>query len=255
MKSHETMPQSDLVTTLLAELRSRAAGKSHLWADEANETRDLALAQVKDAPPEVAIELVLTGLRIIREEQSWFSHVLNQVVGGLLRRKLNFTEDQVVEMLELVSVPNSSFPFKSILKAAESLPMTPRLSASLRQLRPCITEFLGGSDMRDLHARIDVLLNGPAPDTTLEVQGAWSQKVFQEISGSPHRALWERLFSHTAELKSSEAPKKWRSAAQRLIEELGVSIFLEAATGWLALGPSPDRPGVQISSGEAELQK
>jgi hypothetical protein len=176
-------------------------------------------------------------------------------VGGVLRRKLSFTEDQVVEMIELVSVPNSSFPFKGILKAAESLPMTPRLAKSLGQLRPCITEFLGGSEMRDIQARIDVLLNGPAPDTTLEVQGAWSQIVFEEISKSPQRSLWERIFFHTAELKSSEAPKKWRLAAQRLVQELNANVFLEAATRWLELGPSPNRAGVQISSGEAELQK
>jgi uncharacterized protein DUF4132 len=249
------MSQTNLVAEVLSDLRNRLVGNGHLWTAEADQIRDSALARLKDAPPETAVEFALTGLRLIRREQSWFSHVLNQVVGGVLRRKLDFSEDQVVEMIELVSVPHSSFPFKSILKAAESLPMTPRLASSLRQLRPCITEFLGGSDMRDLHARIDVLLNGPAPDTTLEVQGAWSQTVFEEISSSPRRALWERLFSYTAELKSSEASKKWRSGAQRLVQDIDRDIFLQAALRWLELGPSPNRPGVQISSGEAELQK
>ena len=249
------MSQTDLVAEVLSDLRNQLAGNRHLFTTDADGICDSALARLKDAPPEAAVEFALTGLRLIRQEQSWFSHVLNQVVGGVLRRKLSFTEDQVVEMIELVSVPNSSFPFKSILKAAESLPMTPRLAKSLGQLRPCVTEFLGGSEMRDIQARIDVLLNGPAPDTTLEVQGAWSQIVFEEISTSPQRSLWERIFLHTAELKSSDAPKKWRSAAQRLVQEIGSDVFLEATMRWLALGPSPNRPGVQISSGEAELQK
>ena len=30
--------------------------------------------------------------------------------------------------------------------------------------------------------------------------------------------------------------------------------FLESATRWLAMGPSPNRPGVQIGSGEADFQ-
>ena len=124
---------------------------------EADEIRDSALARLKDAPAQAAVEFALSGLRLLRQEQSWFSHVLNQVVGGVLRRKLSFTEDQVVEMIELVSLPNGAFPFKGILKAAEFLPMTPRLAKSLGQLRPCITEFLGGSEMRDIHARIDLL--------------------------------------------------------------------------------------------------
>jgi len=249
------MSQNDLVAEVLSDLRNQLVGNRHLFMAEADGIRDSALARLKDAPPEAAVEFALSGLRLLRQEQSWLSHVLNQVVGGVLRRKLSFTEDQVVEMIELVSVPHSSFPFKGILKAAESLPMTSRLAKSLGGLRPCITEFLGGSEMRDIQARIDVLLNGPAPDTTLEVQGAWSQIVFEEISTSPQRSLWERIFFHTAELKSGDAPKKWRSAAQRLVQELGAGVFLEAAARWLALGPSPNRSGVQISSGEAELQK
>lgn len=251
------MSQSDLVAGVISDLRDQLSGKAHLWAEQADEIRDATLARLKDAQPGAAIEFALTGLRLIRQEQSWFSHVLTQVVASVLRRKLSFTEDQVVEMIELVSVPNSAFPFKGILKAAESLPMTPRLAQSLGQLRPCITEFLGGSEMRDIQARIDVLLNGPAPDTTLEVQGAWSQIVFEEISTCPQRSLWERIFLHTAELKASDAPKKWRSAAQQLVQAIGSDAFLEAATRWLALGPSPspNRPGVQISSGEVELEK
>lgn len=249
------MSASDLAAEVLAELRTHLAGKANLWIWQADEVRDAALARLKDIPPDDAVEFVLAGLRLVRGEQSWLSHVVNQLVGSVLRRKLSFTEDQMVEIIELVSVPNHSFPFKSILKAAELLPLTPRLAKALSQLRPCITEFLGGPEMRDLHARIDTLLNGPPPDTVLEVHGAWSQLVFEEISRSPQRSKWEQLFFHAAELKASEAPKKWRLAAQRLVEELGGEVFLEAAARWLALGPSPSRPGVQISTGEAEWQK
>src|SRR5262249_22885424 len=53
----------------------------------------------------------------------------------------------------------------------------------------------------------------------------------------------------------AEASKKWRGAAHSLIEQLGRDVFLESATRWLTLGPSPNRPGVQISSGEAEFEK
>jgi len=45
--------------------------------------------------------------------------------------------------------------------------------------------------------------------TSLPVQGAWSQVVFQEISASAHRSCVGAHFLFTsAELKSSEAPKK-----------------------------------------------
>jgi len=246
--------QTDLVADVLAKIRRQLSGKTTVWPDEQEQVVRSALERLKDAPPEASVEFVLTGLRLMREDRNWATYALNPVVGGVLRRKLTFSEDQVIEMIERVSVEHQVFPFNGVLKAAESIPMTPGIAEALRRLRPCITEYLGGSQARDLHACIDNLLNGPAPETSLAVQGAWSQIVFKEISESPQRAAWERIFFHTAELKSSEAPKKWCATAQRLVEELGRELFLDAAARWLTLGASPDRPGVQISAGEAEFQ-
>jgi hypothetical protein len=248
------LSQSDFVADVVAEIRRQLSGKTTVWPAERDQVVRSALERLKDAPPEAAVEFALAGLRLMREEQTWAAYALNHVVGNVLRRKLAFTEDQVVEMIETVAVEHREFPFKGVLNAAGSLTMTPRIADALLRLRPCIDEFLGGSQARDLHARIDNLLNGPAPETSLTVHGAWSQIVFQEISQSPQRSAWEQIFFHTAGLKSSEAPKKWRVTADRLVEELARDVFLEAAVRWLALGPSPDRPGVQISSGEAEFQ-
>jgi hypothetical protein len=248
------MSQTDLVADVLAEIRRQLSDRTAVWPAEREEIVRSALDRLNDTPPEAAIEFVLTGLRLMREEQTFVTHVLHHAVGNVLRRKLQFNEDQVMEMIELVSVEHREFPFKGILKAAESLPMTPRIAEALRRLRPCVTDYLGGAEARNLHARIDNLMSGSPPATSLEVQGAWSQIVFQEIAESRHRGAWERIFLHTTELKSSEASKKWRATARRLVEEVGRSVFSEAAARWLAVGPSPHRPGVQISSGEAEFQ-
>ena len=250
----EMTSPTDLVAEVLAEISRQLTGKTQIWEFESEAVLQAALERLKDAPPEVAVEFALAGLRAAQPPQAWMTHVVTQAVGSVLRRKLQFTEDQVVEMIELVSMPHRVFPFKGVLKAAESLPMTPRIAGALTRLRPCITDYLGGAEARDLHARIDNLLSGPAPDVSLEAQGAWSLVVFQEISQSKQRVAWERIFFHTAGLKSSEAPKKWRATAQRLVEELGRNVFLESATRWLAMGPSPNRPGVQIGSGEADFQ-
>jgi hypothetical protein len=250
------MVATTLVSGILDDLRARCSDENYLDPIQRDERINAAIAPLKDAPPEAAVEFVVIGLRMVREGPgSWFMHALNHATGKVLRRKLTFTEDQLLEILALISVPHHEFPFKGILTAVEATGITPRIAAALRVLRPCITEYLGGSQARDLHARIDILLNGPAPKTALATQGAWSQVVFQEVSASAQRGTWERIFSHCVELNSSEAPKKWRAAARQLADELGPGVFLEAATRWLALGPSPDRPGVQISSGEAEYQK
>jgi hypothetical protein len=243
-----------LIEDVIAELRGHFSGKEYYFPEQRDDAINHAIARLKDAPPEVSVEFALTGLRIVREESSTFGYALNHAVRNVLRRKLAFTEDQLVELITLISVSNREFPFKGILNAVESVGATPRIAEALRVLRPCITEYLGGSEMRDLHARIDILLNGPAPNTSLAVQGAWSQVVFQEISGSAHRSAWEQIFIHCADLNASEASKKWRLRACQLVDVIGWDVFLDAAVRWLALGPSPGRPGVQISSGEAEYQ-
>ena len=247
--------QTEPVTEVLAEIQRQFSGKTIVSPGELDGVVHAALERLKECPPEKAVEFVLAGLRLARNgRRDWPMHALIAVVGGVLRRKLPFTEEQVVEAIALVSVEHQDFPFAGVLKAAESVPMTDRIAEALRRLRPCITEYLGGSQVRDLHARIDNLLTGGAPQTSLAVQGAWSQIIFREISESPQRAVWERIFCHAAELKSSEAPKKWRAAAQQFVGELGKETFLEAAGRWLALGVSPNRSGVQVSSGEAEFQ-
>ena len=120
------MSQADFVLDVLTDLRNQISNQGYLWAGQRNEVLDSLLAHLRDAPPETVIEFTLTALRLVLQEQGWLSHVLNQALGTVLRRNLPFTEDQVVEMLELVSVPHQSLPFKGVLKAAEALPVTPR---------------------------------------------------------------------------------------------------------------------------------
>jgi hypothetical protein len=182
------MRHTTLVADVLDDLRGRFAGQNYYDPTQRDESINAVLAPLQDAPPEFAVEFVLTGLRVVREGPgSWFVHAVNHAVGKVLRRKPIFAEGQLVEMIELVSVPHREFPFKGILNAVQSFAMTPRIAGALRLLRPCISEFLGGSEARDLHSRIDILMHGPVPKTALAAEGAWSQIVFQEISESAQR--------------------------------------------------------------------
>ena len=248
------MAETNLVADVLEQIRRELADQTFLRSENSERAARRALEQLQDAPSGVAIEFAISGLQVIREDRTWVGRAVHQAVGMVLRCKLDFTEDQVVRMIELVSVEHREFPFRGVLKAAATVSMSPRIAAALAQLRPCITEYLGGREERDLHAAIDNLLNGPAPPTALTVQGAWSQAVFQEIARSPRQQAWEQIFVHAAGLKSSDPPRKWRAAAQDLVKQIGPGAFLEAAARWLEMGPSPARPGVQLSSGEAEFQ-
>jgi hypothetical protein len=249
------MSDNAFAAEMIADIRAKLPAKVYFWETERDEVLNQVAGKFQTASNDDLVQFVLACLRIVHNEESHLAAVANKAASDLLRRKLTFTPDQVREMIELVSVRHRVFPYKGVLKAAESIPMTPQIADALRTLRPCITEYLGGGEMRDLHARIDILLNGPAPKTSLEVQGAWSQIVFAEVADSTQQHVWERIFSHASESKSSEPSKKWLASAKTLASELGDGVFLETVIRWFTLGPSPQRPGVQLSSGETEYQK
>src|SRR5215472_12677210 len=106
------MSQASLVADVLADLRGHFSAEKHYFPKQRDEVITRLLAPLKDAPPDAAVEFVLAGLRTIREESStWLAHALNHAVASVLRRKLGFTEDQLLEMIGLVSVPHREFPF------------------------------------------------------------------------------------------------------------------------------------------------
>src|SRR5271166_3669330 len=99
------MPETALIADVLADLRGKCSERTFYLPNGRDELLNSVLAPLKDAPPEVAVEFALTGLRIVCEGPgSWFVNALNHAVGKVLRRKLAFTEDQVLEMIGLVSV-------------------------------------------------------------------------------------------------------------------------------------------------------
>src|SRR6185436_18955474 len=128
------------MTSAIDELRLLLAGKANLWQIDVEQALGATMERLKDCSADDAVEFAMAGLRTIRVEHSWESHILTRAIGQLLRRKIPFTENQVLEMVQLASVPNKVFPFKGILTAAQSVPLTPSLADALRELRPCITE-------------------------------------------------------------------------------------------------------------------
>src|SRR6266849_5364959 len=128
------MIDTNLLADILTDLRASLANQPS-WAVPGDEVISAVTERLKTASPDVAADFVITGLRIVREEhRTAFAYVLQKAVGNMLRRKQPFTEDQVTQMIELVSEPHRDYPFKGILSAAESVGVTPRIADALRGL-------------------------------------------------------------------------------------------------------------------------
>jgi hypothetical protein len=209
------MTHLEFVDDVVAEILRQSAERKPIFTGETNEITRFALDRLEQGPASVIVPFILTALRLMRDGQtySYANCVLHPAVGNLLRRKLTFTETQVLEMIDLVSVQHQPFPYKGVLTAAASVPMSDPIRQALARLRPCITEYLGGGEMRDLHARIDILISGVAPEISLEAQGAWSQIVFQQFAQSSQGSAWE-VFTGAAGLRTTafDSPSSKRTA-------------------------------------------
>ena len=115
---------------------------------------------LKNEPAEIYVPFVLEAFRIAREEspRSPASYALREVAAAILRRKLPFSTEQAIRLIELASVPNVRFSLREHFKGRRIRPDESTACGSSQNLRPCITSYHGGPQMTALHLRIDKLL-------------------------------------------------------------------------------------------------
>jgi hypothetical protein len=213
------------------------------------------LKRLKAEPPEIRLAFVFEALDEMLRDQSFLLKIkFKPIVAALLREGVELSAIEALRLVELVSKPKEPFPFKAILAAVAGAPRTPALLSALHRLRGCVTSYHGGPEMKEIHERIDVLIGGPK-EKPLAPAGTWSEIVFREIEVSEKRPEWEAMLLHARTLAQSTPSKKWRAEASDLTNRIGRTGVLDAARRWLALGPTPDKTGVQAPEAEADYQK
>ena len=214
-----------------------------------------AVEQVKRLSPQQQVDYILESLPALsdRTNQSMCSALCNAVepIRALLRRKLPIAPEQVVKMVELGADPSYYFPFSSVLRLAESIPMGPALAEALRRMRGC---YVLRNDMVEGHsaikARIDDLLHPKEAGAPFETAGPWSRQVAVEATPA-----WRRVLEAGHEISGREPARKWREAASARVVAIGREQFRMTALRWLELGPSPGEPNVQTSTRESDYQR
>ncbi len=239
----------------------RAAVAPHPMVFSERELLKLAAApfrEIQAAPAEARLEFVFEALEALPQASSYqIQLTLKAFSASLLRGGLPLTPELALRLVQAVSQPSVAFPFKSVFTALEPVSLTPSLAAALTQVRMQIERWYRGAETRDLHERIDRLLaGGAAPVAPLVAAGAWSGKVFEELTARPNAAAWLALFDHARALTQSAASQKWQAAAVQSIDRIGRAEVLEAAPLWLAWGPMPGcARDLQVPDAEADLQK
>ncbi len=213
------------------------------------------LQRLKSAPLDERVAFVFEAAALFNEPKSLLLHLaLKAVVSNLLRAGLPLTSLDAVRLVEVMSQRRLQFPYKALLTALQDVTMTPALKDALLRLRPMITDWHGGREMQEIHERIDLLVYG-AREKPVEGVSGWSGQVFQEIDRSPKQLAWRALFLHARSLTQSSASRKWQTEAIAHVDKIGRAEFLEAAHRWLAIGPMPETPQLQVPEEEADYQK
>ncbi len=238
----------------LAEIRSAITGKLVYKDREVLALLEEPLQRLKAATPEERLEFVFEALSQTPSADFLLQGALKAAAGSMLRNGVPLNSVNAVRLVELISYRRVRFPHKAVLAAIEDVAMTPALAEALTQLRSTIDEWIGGTEMRELHKRIDTLLQGSKEEPVAPV-AAWSRHVFQELAKSPKQFEWHALFLHARSLTQSSASKKWMTEAQALVNKIGPEEVLDSARRWLALGPTPGVTQEQTPEAEADYQK
>lgn len=217
------------------------------------------LERWKKLPVEDRAEFAVASLEEMRArgEIGYVLDIATKAVTTQLLRGVTLPPDQALRAVQAVSQRRRLFPYKAVLKAIESQSLTMDLRAALHALKPEIDEWHGGPQCRELHERIDAILQAAFTPIEKPITPAstWSGRVFADFSGTIQREKWFALFRHAQDLSQSTPSKKWLATAAEWIGAIGEAEFLHKAEQWLAYGPMPDLGPIQMPDAEAEYQK
>lgn len=209
------------------------------------------LEAITNLTPEQQIEYIFRTLPLLAERSAYTGREEGELVSWLLRRKLPFTPEQILKLVELGADPSYYFPFTPVLRYAESIPMTPELAQALERMVKARVVVNGQFQAHiEVKRRIHDLLHPKDPKAPFQPAGAWSRSIAGELTGT-----WRGVLEAGAEIAGREPSKKWRDAAAARVAEIGRDPFREVALRWLALGPSPGDPNGQTSTGESDYQR
>lgn len=207
--------------------------------------------EVRKLTPQQQVDYVLEWLPSLADAAQLSPRNVVEPIGILLRRKLPFTPQQILKLVELGADPSYYFHFSSVLRLAESIPMTPPLAEALSRMRGARVLVNGQVEGHTgIKARIDDLLHPKDAGAPFAPAGPWSRQIAAEVTPS-----WRHILESGSRIAGREPSRKWREAAAARIAEIGRQPFRQTALKWLEIGPSPGEPGVQITSPESDYQR
>ncbi len=213
-------------------------------------------------PPAEQTAVLLAALErrraLRRDEKSvqYLHAALANLAGELARRKLPFTEADVLRLLDprvlqVEGLDATVSLFRHVERYLGEHPATPLVRAALAALRVPLRE-LQLAPARRLALKIGELLGDLSPGG-LNSGEAWADAALASLraeADAERRAAWEALLSHARSATSGRPSAKWLGAASALVGRVGRDRVVRALRDWLPRVPAGSARPLDESNAE-----
>ncbi len=176
-------------------------------------------------------------------------HVV-ETLAMLLRRRLPFTHDEVIALLDWATHDTNFWHIdthlvkvvEDYLKAHER---TPALQSALEQYVKTFESRAFSADLRRRLAQLKGIAGCTPAALPLQLGDVWADVAFAEITGlsSTPRLAWGRLLDMCLQVSGAAPSRKWLAATRPLLEQIGLDDFKAALLRWF---PLVDKPGAEL---------
>lgn len=263
------LPRSTEAQAAFADIVQETLAASQDWRIKLSSSpRWLAL---KSDPAQLQREVLAVAMEPLRaganrySGEAWKSReARRQIVGQLLRRKIDVTAAELNEMLRRIdetslSLEYADVPPMALLQACEnSMERSNALPVLRSRLEKLHNKFTIRSRQRSLTKfergfvdKIATMLDpAGAAQAPAIPPGAFGQILIADMASLPaeQRTAWEALAAHAVKAGDKSAPTaKWRSEAKALLAAVGAERFAASLIAWLgATTPDPAHPDTSL---------
>lgn len=204
--------------------------------------------------PAQQVEFVVEAARMGAQQDN-HATLLQPLMSAVLRRKLAFSEPQILDLLKSLQSWQFGGPLLPVLTAIGRHPLTPSIASAIRRLHSLPWLQFGDAEAKKVIERIEQLLGPANEEEVFRAYGSWSAHIEESLTNFPApEAIKDLLLSGRA-IRSAKPSNKWRAAAAELVAQVGREEFRTLALDWLALGPDPVADGSPVASDEADYQR
>ncbi len=197
--------------------------------------------KIMETEPEFQAALIVALVRRVGTLRSsyWrYTFAYRNLYNTLMRRKLSFTHEQLVEILKITGRIGHFRRWYSrphlltqITRMVAEQGLTSEMSVALSAYKRGLDERLAND--RKLIGRINTIL-GIVSENIIERSEPWADALLCDLEAMPseQRIAWQQLLEQVIQHNGARPSQRWLQSAQSRLDTLGVDTFITQLLVW-----------------------